>query len=99
MNRITTRKRVELLVREIRKKGEKPNAGPPKRSRKARTLEEAMLIAAAESQQARDNGGGLIGYFMDVARNQPALMARFIYRLMLAQEKELAGAARQQKHR
>ena len=62
MRKITTRKGVELLVPD---KGEKhPNAGRPKGAKNVmtRVLKDAIVLAAAESQHAKDNGGGLVGY-------------------------------------
>ena len=58
---------VELLVPE---KGEKhPNAGRPKGAKNVmtRVLKEAIVLAAAESQHAKDNGGGLVGYLIHLA--------------------------------
>ena len=56
MRKVTTNKGVELLVPE---KGEKhPNAGRPKGSKNVmtRALKDAIVLAAAESQHAKDNG-------------------------------------------
>jgi hypothetical protein len=63
MRKITTQRGVELSVPE---KGERhPGAGRPKGSKNQMTavLKEAILLATEESQHAKDNGGGLIGYF------------------------------------
>ena len=96
MRKVTTKKGVELLVPE---KGEKhPNAGWPKGSKNVmtRVLKDAILLAAAESQHSKANGGGLVGYFTYIADNKPELFVRLLIRVMLLQEKELAQAAKKQ---
>ena len=80
MRKIITRKGVELLVPE---KGEKhPGAGRPKGAKNVMTREvkKAILLAAAESQHAKDNGGGLVGYLTYIAKEHPELMARLLRR-------------------
>lgn len=95
MGLITTKKHVELLLRNKRKT--RPNARPKvNKITMTRALDEAMIMAAAETQQARDNGGGLVGYFKHLAISQPDLMARLLGLVMDEQEKERAEAARQQ---
>jgi hypothetical protein len=90
MRKITTQRGVELSVPE---KGERhPGAGRPKGSKNQITavLKEAILLAAAESQHAKDNGGGLVGYFTYIANERVDLMVRLLIRVMVLQEKELA---------
>jgi hypothetical protein len=90
MRKITTYKGVELLVPE---KGEKhPNAGRPKGAKNVmtRVLKDAILLAAAESQHAKDNGGGLVGYLTYIADTRPDLFVRLLAKLLPLQEKELA---------
>src|SRR5258705_13360823 len=90
MRKVTTNKGVELLVPE---KGEKhPNAGRPKGSKNVmtRVLKDAIVLAAAESQHAKDNGGGLVGYLIYIADTRPDVFARLLGRLLVVQEKERA---------
>ena len=82
MRKITTKKGVELLVPE---KGRKhANAGRPKGAKNVMTreLKDAILFAAAESQHAKDNGGGFVGYLTYIANEHPELMARLLRRLL-----------------
>ena len=95
MRKIITRKGVELLVPE---KGEKhPNAGRPKGAKNVmtRVLKDAIVLAAAESQHAKDNGGGLVGYLTYIADTRPDIFARLLAKLLPLQEKERAQAARE----
>jgi hypothetical protein len=95
MKKITTKKGVELLVPE---KGEKhPNAGRPKGAKNVmtRVLKDAIVLAAAESQHAKDNGGGLVGYLTHIADTRPEIFARLLAKLIPLQEKERAQAARE----
>ena len=76
MRKITTRKGVVLLVPE---KGEKhPGAGRPKGAKNVmtRVLKDAILLAAEESQHAKNNGGGLVGYLTYIADTRPDIFAR-----------------------
>jgi hypothetical protein len=78
MRKITTSRGVELLVPE---KGEKhPNAGRPKGAKNVmtRVLKEAIVRAAGESQHAKDNDGGLVGYFVYIADERPDLFVRLL---------------------
>src|SRR3954447_26560408 len=94
MRKVTTCKGVELLVPE---KGEKhPNAGRPKGSKNvmSRVLKDAIVLAAAESQHAKDNGGGLVGYLTYLANEWPELFARLLAKLIpRAQTANLKPAA------
>src|SRR6476659_1239300 len=95
MSIITTNRGVELLVPE---KGEKhPNAGRPKGAKNVmtRVLKDAIVLAAAESQHAKDNGGGLVGYLTYIADTRPDIFARLLAKLLPLQEKERAQAARE----
>ena len=90
MRTITTNRGVELLVPE---KGEKhPNAGRPKGAKNVmtRVLKDAIVLAAAESRHAKDNGGGLVGYLTYVADTRPDIFARLLAKLLPLQEKERA---------
>ena len=83
MRKITTQKGVVLLVPE---KGEKhPGAGRPKGAKNVmtRVLKDAILLAAADSQHAKDNGGGLDGYLTYIANEHPKVMARLLGRLII----------------
>jgi hypothetical protein len=55
-----------------------------------RVLKDAIVLAAAESQHAKDNGGGLVGYLTYVADTRPDVFARLLGRLLVLQEKETA---------
>ena len=96
MRKITTIRGVELLVPE---KGEKhPNAGRPKGAKNVmtRVLKEAIVLAAEESQHAKDNGGGLVGYLIYIADERPDLFVRLLVRLLPRQtepDKTLEPAA------
>jgi hypothetical protein len=93
MRKITTNRGVELLVPE---KGEKhPNAGRPKGAKNVMTtvLKDAIILAAAESQHAKDNGGGLVGYLVFLATERPDLFVRLLVKLLPLQEKERAQTA------
>ena len=95
MRKVTTNKGVELLVPE---KGEKhPNAGRPKGSKNVmtRALKDAIVLAAAKSQHAKDNGGGLGGYLTYLANEWPELFARLLAKLIPLQEKERAQTAKE----
>jgi hypothetical protein len=95
MRTITTNRGVELLVPE---KGEKhPNAGRPKGAKNVmtRVLKDAIVLAAAESQHAKDNGGGLVGYLTYIADTRPDIFARLLAKLLPLQEKERARTAKQ----
>jgi len=86
MRKITTRMGVELLVPE---KGEKhPNAGRPKGAKNVmtRVLKEAIVLAAEESQHAKDNGGGLVGYLTYIADERPDLFVKLLTRLLPRQK-------------
>jgi len=88
MRRVTTQKGVELLVPE---KGEKhPRAGRPKGAKNVmtRVLKDAILLAAEESEHAKNNGDGLVGYLIHIADTRPDIMARLLGRVMMLQEKE-----------
>ena len=94
MMKITTYKGVELLVPE---KGEKhPNAGRPKGAKNVmtRVLKDAILLAAAESKHAKDNGGGLVGYLTYVADTRPEIFVRLLAKLIPLQEQERAQTAK-----
>jgi hypothetical protein len=94
MRKVTTCKGVELLVPE---KGEKhPNAGRPKGAKNitTRALQDAIVLAAAESQHAKDNGGGLDGYLTHLALTRPDIFARLLAKLLPLQEKERAKSAK-----
>jgi len=85
MRKITTRKGVELLVPE---KGEKhPGAGRPKGAKNVMTREvkKAILLAAAESQHAKDYGGGVAGYCTYLATEHPEAFAKLLARLDTAE--------------
>jgi hypothetical protein len=87
MRKITTSKGVELLVPE---KGEKhPGAGRPKGAKNVMTREvkEAILLAAAESQHAKDYGGGLAGYCTYLATEWPEIFARRLLARLLPRQK------------
>ena len=93
MRKITTRKGVELLVPE---RGEKhPNAGRPKGAKNVmtRVLKDAILLAAEESEHAKNNGGGLVGYLIHIADTRPDIFARLLGRVMMLQEKKRAKPA------
>jgi hypothetical protein len=95
MRKVTTYKGVELLVPE---KGEKhPGAGRPKGSKNVmtRALKDAILLAAAESRHAKDNGGGLEGYLVHIADTRPDLFVRLLAKLLPLQEKERAQTAKE----
>jgi len=53
-----------------------------------RALKDAIVLAAAESQHAKDNGGGLVGYLIYIADTRPDVFARLLGRLLVVQEKE-----------
>ena len=92
MRKITTIRRVELLVPE---KGEKhPNAGRPKGAKNVmtRVLKDAILLAAEESKHS--NGGGLGGYLTYIADERPDLFVKLLAKLLPLQERELAKAAK-----
>ena len=94
MRKITTRKGVELLVPD---KGEKhPNAGRPKGAKNVmtRVLKDAIVLAAAESQHAKDNGGGLVGYLTYIADTRPDIFVRLLAKLIPLQEQERAQTAK-----
>jgi hypothetical protein len=59
-----------------------------------RALKEAIIRAAAESQHAKDNGGGLNGYFTCLANESPELFVPLLAKLLVLQEKERANAAK-----
>jgi hypothetical protein len=96
MRKITTIRGVTLLVPE---KGEKhPNAGRPKGAKNVMTrqLKKAMFLAAAQSQHAKDNGGGLVGYFIYLADEHPELFVKLLLRFLPRQrepDKTLESAA------
>ena len=95
MRKITTKKGVVLLVPE---KGEKhPNAGRPKgvKNVMTRVLKDAIVLAAEESQHAKDNGGGLVGYLIYIADTRPDIFVRLLAKLLPLQEKERAQAAKE----
>jgi len=86
MRKIITRKGVELLVPE---KGEKhPGAGRPKGAKNVMTREvkKAILLAAAESQHAKDYGGGVAGYCTYLATEHPEAFAKLQARLIPRKE-------------
>jgi hypothetical protein len=88
MRKITTIRGATLLVPE---KGEKhPNAGRPKGAKNVMTREikEAMVLAAAESQHAKDNGGGLVGYLTYLANEWPELFVKLLMRLLPPRQRE-----------
>ena len=88
MRRVTTQKGVELLVPA---KGEKhPRAGRRKGSKNVmtRVLKDAILLAAEESEHAKNNGDGLVGYLIHIADTRPDIMARLSGRVMMLQEKK-----------
>jgi hypothetical protein len=90
MRKITTKTGVVLFVPE---KGEKhPGAGRPKGAKNVmtRVLKNAILLAAEESQHAKNNGGGLVGYLIHIADTRPDIFARLLGRVMMLQEKERA---------
>jgi hypothetical protein len=60
-----------------------------------RVLKDAILRAAAESRHAKDNGGGLVGYFIYLANERPDLFVRLLAKLLPLQEKERAQTANQ----
>src|ERR1035437_362587 len=94
MRKITTRKGVELLVPD---KGEKhPNAGRPKGAKNVmtRVLKDAIVLAAAESRHAKDNGGGLVGYLTYIADTRPDIFVRLLAKLIPLQEQERAQTAK-----
>ena len=93
MRRVTTQKGVELLVPE---KGEKhPRAGRPKGAKNVmtRVLKDAILLAAEESEHAKNNGDGLVGYLIHIADTRPDIFARLLGRVMMLQEKKRAKPA------
>jgi len=93
MRRVTTQKGVELLVPA---KGEKhPGAGRPKGSKNVmtRVLKDAILLAAEESEHAKNNGDGLVGYLIHIADTRPDIFARLLGRVMMLQEKKRAKPA------
>jgi hypothetical protein len=95
VRKITTNRGVELLVPE---KGEKhPNAGRPKGAKNVmtRALKDAIVLAAAESQHAKDNGGGLVGYCVYLANDRPDLFVRLLAKLLVLEEKERARTAKE----
>ena len=85
----------ELLARR------RVNAGRPKGSKNvmSREFKEAILYAAAESQHAKDNGGGLKGYCTYLANEWPELFVKLLAKLLVLQEKERAQAARESDQR
>jgi hypothetical protein len=58
-------------------------------------VQDAIVGAAAESRHAKDNGGGLVGYFIYLANERPDLFVRLLAKLSLLQEKERAQTANQ----
>jgi hypothetical protein len=47
----------------------------------ARELKEAIVLAAAQSQHAKDSGGGLVGYLIYLADERPDLFVKLPVRL------------------
>ncbi len=64
-----------------------------------RALKEAIIRAAAESQHAKDNGGGLKGYCTYLANEWHDLFVKLLAKLLVLQEKERAQAARESDQR
>jgi hypothetical protein len=65
----------------------------------SRAFKELILRAAAESRYAKDNGGGLKGYFTHLANERPDLFVKLLAKLLVLQEKERAQAARESDQR
>jgi hypothetical protein len=94
MRKMTTRMGVELLVPE---KGEKIlTRVDPRAPRNVMTqVEGGDHPSAAESQHAKDNGGGLVGYFIYLANERPDLFVRLLAKLLPLQRKEWAQTAKE----